>query len=535
MAKQSPFLQRRGDAFGFRIAVPADLRPHVGHREFTRALGTTDKCQAVPLALAMAARAKRFFTDYRNAMSKKDGEKMRMLLEEARVKGFLRERIEELEEQQVAMRLRHLKELQEVREKATLQGRADALMEAAKNGALAVPAVQPSAGFTAPPAAPHADTSPKLGKIVKEFLGGYRQDKKSAMFTKHKTVLPLFVTIVGDKKVSQLKQADVNDFFEVVQKLPTRWSDQLRKRGITVMQLAAEHHEKTMAPKTFEDTYKACIRAFLQAAKRDWQDDGFPTTLTTDGAEYAGDRKEGERVQRAFKAEELRRLFEGDEMKELANDPHASGKFWLPHIGLFTGARVNEICQLNPQTDILEEDGIWHFVFTEDTEGGDGIKKSIKNKTSKRRVPIHSQLLSIGFLDYVQALRKAGAKQLFPAWSATRGKASPAAEKWFRRFLEKLGLRDQTPGAALLGMHAFRHNLLARARHLGIDGAIEITGHAGDRDAVVRGYEGELALDRKRAILEKIVFDVQLIQPVAPTVSKPKARVPKAVTTKGHR
>ncbi len=42
------------------------------------------------------------------------------------------------------------------------------------------------------------------------------------MFMKHKMVLPLFVTIVGDKKVSQLKQADVNDFFEVVQKLPTR-------------------------------------------------------------------------------------------------------------------------------------------------------------------------------------------------------------------------------------------------------------------------------------------------------------------------
>jgi len=59
-------------------------------------------------------------------------------------------------------------------------------------------------------------------------------------------VLPLFLKIVGDKKVSQLKQADVNRFFEVVQKLPPRWSDEIRRRGVSVLALAGQDHKKTM-------------------------------------------------------------------------------------------------------------------------------------------------------------------------------------------------------------------------------------------------------------------------------------------------
>jgi integrase len=525
MAKQTPFLQRRGDAFSFRIAIPADLRPHVGHREFTRAIGTSDKRQAVPIALAMAATAKKFFSDFRDAMSDGDAERMKRLLQEARKTHYLREKIEELEAQLESIGKRHREDL----EKATLKARADALIEAVRSGGMGM--VTPSMVAT-----PTIDESPKLAKVVKDYLDKYRQDRKAAMFLKHKTVLPLFLRIVGDKKVSQLKQADINGFFEVVQKLPPRWSDEVRRRDITVLALAAEKREKTIGPKTFEDTYKACIRTFLLSVKRDWQDHGFPTTLTTDGIEYVGERQEGERTQRAFRAEELRRLFEGDEMKALANDPHSARMFWLPHIGLFTGARVNEICQLNPQTDVLDEGGIWHFRFTEENEAGEGVKKSIKNKSSKRSVPIHSQLIQIGFCKYVEAARKVGAKQLFPGWPATRGKASPKAEKWFRGFIDRLGLRDETPGACLLGMHAFRHNLLARAKHLGVDRAIEITGHAGNENAVVRGYEGELALDRKQGILEKITFDVNLFTPLPPDVLKTSAARPgRNASKRAHR
>lgn len=76
-----------------------------------------------------------------------------------------------------------------------------------------------------------------------------------------------------------------------------------------------------MAPKTFDDTYKACLRTFLNDAKGQWQDEGFPTTLTTDGIAYQGDRLVGENKQRAFREDELDRLLNGPEMAKFALDP----------------------------------------------------------------------------------------------------------------------------------------------------------------------------------------------------------------------
>jgi len=355
------------------------------------------------------------------------------------------------------------------------------------------------------------DSLPTFKMVVDGFLASYQSGKKPAMFKKHQPVLSMLLDVIGDKPVKSLKQADINDFFSLLEKLPPRWRDECRRRKLTVRQLAELDHPETLGPKSFDDTYKACVRAFLKVAKKDWQDQGFPTTLTTDGIEYQGDREEGERQQRAFRQAELERLFYGAEMQGFAADPEMAHRYWLPHIALFTGARVNELCQLNPQTDILEdpETGIHHFWITEDTEGDERIEKSTKNAVSRRKVPIHSKLIELGFLDYVERVRKGGAKLLFPAWRPSRGKASGEAEKWFRQFLRDTGLRDETRGARVVGMHAFRHTLLSRASNANppLD-ATSITGHAGEVNAVVRGYQGELSLANKQRILEAIPFEI---------------------------
>jgi integrase len=361
------------------------------------------------------------------------------------------------------------------------------------------------------------DSLPTFKMVVDGFLASYQSGKKPAMFKKHQPVLSMLLDVVGDKPVKSLKQADINDFFSLLEKLPPRWRDECKRRGLTVKQLAELEHPETLGPKSFDDTYKACVRAFLKVAKKDWQDQGFPTTLTTDGIEYQGDREEGERQQRAFRQAELERLFCGAEMQGFAADPEMAHRYWLPHVALFTGARVNELCQLNPQTDILEdpETGIHHFWITEDTEGDERIEKSTKNAVSRRKVPIHSKLIELGFLDYVARIRRGGAKLLFPAWKPSRGKASGEAEKWFRQFLRDTGLRDETRGARVVGMHAFRHTLLSRASNANppVD-ATSITGHAGEVNAVVRGYQGELSLENKKRILEAIPFKLVFVAPV---------------------
>lgn len=454
MPRQAPYLQRRGDTLFFRIAVPLDLRALVGGRELTRTLCTAEKAEAIPIALEFAATAKRLFYMLRASRVVTDDSKFREMIQKA--KNDLR--IQRLRDQHgdelIAQRLRHVEELK----RAKLEAKHEALEElVARSGSLPVPTHAPMEENA--PAATETAPIVTLGMVVDSFLDNYVRRKKPAMLRKHRPVLTMLLDVVGDKPITDIKQADINGFFELIEKLPPRWADACRQKGITVHQLAELEHEVTIGPKTFDDTYLASVRPFLKAAKMKWGDQGFPLGLSTEGVEYLGNREEGESKQRAFTLPELRRLFEGPEMKEFASDPDRAHYFWLPLVGLYTGARVNEICQLNPQTDILKDGSVDYFWITSETEADSRIKKTVKTGDS-RQVPIHKKLLDLGFLAYVQKVKATGSKLLFPAWEPTRGRASGNAEKWFRRFLQQAGLRDETPGAMVLGMHVFRHTLL---------------------------------------------------------------------------
>lgn len=106
-------------------------------------------------------------------------------------------------------------------------------------------------------------------------------------------------------------------------------------------------------------------------------------------------------------------------------------------------------------------------------------------------------------------MKDTGGKLLFPQWSPSKGKASYYAEEWFIDLLKETGLRDETRGLRIVGFHAFRSTFLNRALNLHIPDAETITGHAGEKSAVVRGYRGELELKHKRDILEQITFDIE--------------------------
>lgn len=373
-----------------------------------------------------------------------------------------------------------------------------------------------------------------LSEVINDYIEKYQADKFEAMYKKVCAVLPMLLDVVGNKPIHTLRQTDLNRFFEVVNRLPPRWKDVARQKKLTVLEVAALGLGE-MSPATFEGTYKAVVTPFLGAARTNWQDKGFPTTLTTERIRYTGSREEGEGHQRAFRPQELERLFMGPELAGYAKRPEELHMFWLPHLGLYTGARVNELCQLNPVVDILKDEtsGAWYLNITEQSEAAENVKKRVKTKSSRRKVPIHSQLIGMGFLDYVDALKKQGKKLLFPGFEPGKGRAATEAEKWFRVFLRDTGLRDETPSARIVGMHAFRSTLLNRAANLGVVNAESLTGHAqsmtnlsqaqdsvvgGETSLVVKKYQGELDIGVKSAILERIVYpNLKFFTPVKPS------------------
>ncbi|MDI7774328.1 site-specific integrase [Asticcacaulis sp. EMRT-3] len=105
------------------------------------------------------------------------------------------------------------------------------------------------------------------------------------------------------------------------------------------------------------------------------------------------------------------------------------GRFWIPLIALFSGMRLNEICQLDLK-DVKEIDGIACFsVNTECVRGRDD--KKLKTMSSRRIVPIHAKLIGLGFLDYVSDQHRKHGKKLFPELTlSTTGYYSDPFSKW---------------------------------------------------------------------------------------------------------
>ncbi|MDY1036766.1 integrase [Lelliottia sp. CFBP8978] len=71
-------------------------------------------------------------------------------------------------------------------------------------------------------------------------------------------------------------------------------------------------------------------------------------------------------------------------------------KRWIILIGRYSGMRQNEICQLY-HNDVMKVDGIWCFRV-------DNLNpnQTLKTDSSRRFVPIHSQLLTLGLLDFIK-------------------------------------------------------------------------------------------------------------------------------------
>ena len=80
--------------------------------------------------------------------------------------------------------------------------------------------------------------------------------------------------------------------------------------------------------------------------------------------------------------------------------------YWIFLLGIFSGMRTNEMCQLR-LIDIKKVSNIW-FMFVEDSE-----ETRVKTESAVRKVPVHPQLIQLGFVDHVSKLKRSKKERLF--------------------------------------------------------------------------------------------------------------------------
>lgn len=150
-----------------------------------------------------------------------------------------------------------------------------------------------------------------------------------------------------------------------------------------------------------------------------------------------------------FTIDQLNKLFSTSAFK--ANYPNGSAMYWAPLIALFHGLRMEEILLLTLDEIKCSDDGkITYFDLTNFTT------EQLKNANAIRRVPIHEELIRLGFLEYLALCNKHKGKRLFPELKRANGEDTTYRKNFsrdFSRYLKKEGIKTTH-----VVFHSFRRN-----------------------------------------------------------------------------
>ncbi len=157
-------------------------------------------------------------------------------------------------------------------------------------------------------------------------------------------------------------------------------------------------------------------------------------------------------VWQPFEADELKKIFNPKTYfkRRRNNDNH---KYWIPLISLYSGARLNEICQLRIN-DFKCEKNIDYFCIT-----NDGEKQSVKNFASERRVPILPILKKLGLMEQVKFAKQQKQDRVFYSLKYTeKNKYAGSMSNAFRYYLDHT-VEIKNPKKVF---HSFRHTARTR-------------------------------------------------------------------------
>jgi integrase len=200
---------------------------------------------------------------------------------------------------------------------------------------------------------------------------------------------------------------------------------------------------------------------------------------------------------RPFTLDELLRVFGSSEFK--AQKDSQPERYWVPLICVFQLCRREEAAQL-AVADIQTEDGIAFMQIKVD----ESLKQGLKNESSQRRMPIHSSLIKLGFLDYVARIKQAKHVMVFPGLTKGNNGYGDPLGKWFGRLIRKCGVTDSR-----VVLHSSRHGI-SELHNAGCPHHVAeiLTGHAAttihDR---VYGHRELTKLSVLRDGLEKLRYD----------------------------
>ena len=261
------------------------------------------------------------------------------------------------------------------------------------------------------------------------------------------------------RTLKSLTFEDGERLIEFLGTMPT--NAERRYRGATVVEAARleakRDNKRIMSPKRQKDTFNTIKAVLNYAVEIGWLErNPFASKALLDKLPRIE-----RRPREQFTSAELNAIFSHPRFLNIRGRRDKSGtlnegRFWVPLLGLFHGMRANEAASLMV-CDVKKEDGV-SFLWIRETDDDGNIVKGLKTQSSQRRIPLHSELERLGFLDFVAEQRERSPNGfLFSEMTPNKqtGNRAKTFSQWFGRLVKDALGED----AAKFGkdFHSFRH------------------------------------------------------------------------------
>ncbi|NNA50289.1 tyrosine-type recombinase/integrase [Pseudomonas lactis] len=372
-----------------------------------------------------------------------------------------------------------------------------------------------------------------VSSLMEQFLTRKQIKWKPDQHKRMATQCGAFVDLMNDPPLGSLNRQLIWDYETKLRKMPeNRYSAARRHKTQDANQLLAmaEKHGETRLSSASVERYMDSLSSMFA-----WAVDNMILTLNPA-------KRAIEKSKKITRNQDDRFLFEKSYLDKIFSAPWFStgtgernkqGRFyqfrphfyWLPLLGLYTGGRINELCQLYIDDIKLSKSGVCYLDFNLDTpdkmdtdvrDGAEtaGSDKTLKTVNSRRIIALHPHLIELGFPAYVKALSEAGHNRLFPELKrdSIKGYGKPAGSWFNERFLGKQLL---VPRDGKRTFHSFRHNFITALNEQEVppDIIAQLAGHIRGETETAGRYRKDTEADRLLAYIKLLNYELPHIKP----------------------
>lgn len=318
----------------------------------------------------------------------------------------------------------------------------------------------------------------KLSGAFESWKGERKPSEKT--WSEWSLALRRFVEVNGDPAVAKLDKSHIRKFKEALQKLE-------------------------LSPASIKKNLSAVRTVLGWAVENGLVDDNVAAGVTVRDAKVKRERR------LPYSDADLTVIFSSPVYTGGARPKAGGGEaaYWLPLMALYMGPRLEEMGQALV-SDVVTAGNVVCLSINDETEG-----KSVKTASSRRTVPIHPELIRLGFKEYVASVARGG--RLFPDLKPDQfDNWTGNFSKWWGRWARALGIVDRRKV-----FHSFRHTFKAACRRAGLQEEVHdlLTGHAGA--GVGRGYGraeeySDELVSTLAAALQKVEYTGEALSAVRP-------------------